>query len=130
MLATFDGQINWSAGLKVALLLATYTPATNTDTLFSGISTFEAASTGTGYTAGGQAVAGATVSASGGTVTAAGTLAGYTASNISARYAVLIDANGRLLAWSDLTGGAGGNISSYNGPFSVTGYSVVVTHTP
>jgi hypothetical protein len=129
VLGTMQGSVNWaSTTLKVALLTPTYAPAVNTDSTWASIST---EATGTGYTAGGCAVTGATVSNTGSTVNAAGTIAGWATATVAARYAVLYDsATGRLLAYSDLTGGAGGTVSSTNGAFSLGSFTVGVTHTP
>jgi len=129
-LGTMLAQVNWSSTtLKVALLTGSYTPAVNTDSLWSGISANE--TTGTAYTAGGCSVSSAGVSASGSSVNAVGTIAGWAAATVAARYAVLYDSStGKLLAYSDLTGGAGGTVSSTNGSFSLGSYTVTVTHTP
>jgi hypothetical protein len=128
-LATMQGACNWGAAtIHCALLTAAYTPATNTDALWSAISVNEVV--GAGYTAGGVAVTAPTVTASGGTVTAAGTIATWSSSTITARWAVLYDAaTGKLLAFSDLSGG-GAVPSSTNGSFGVSAYSITGTHTP
>jgi hypothetical protein len=104
-----------------------YTPAANTDKLYSDVSGQEV--TGTGYTAGGANVAGETDTASGGTVTVNSSGVTWSASggSLAARYAVLLQrlaagsaaAGDRLIAYSDLTGGAGGTVSATNANFTV-----------
>ena len=123
---TLTKTIDWTAGtLKVALFTSSYTLAQTTDALYSGI-TGEAS--GAGYTTGGTTVTSPAVATSSGTTTASGTVASWTTATIAAKYAVLYDsATSKLLAHALLDSG-GATISSTASTFSVSGYSVAVTH--
>jgi hypothetical protein len=101
------GKIDWlSDVIKVALFAATYTPAQDTDELYSGISANEVAN-GNGYTTGGNTAASATVAYTAGTNLAtfdAADPATWTASGagFAFRYAVTYDSTtGLLIGYND-----------------------------
>jgi len=117
------GQENGAAidldtdALTIALLTSAYTPAAATDTLWSGISANQVS--GTGYTAGGETVTGASVALLTGTVTfdiADQTWSQNAGGFSNARYVVIKrTSDGRLVAYHDL-GSDRGNVA---GDFTV-----------
>lgn len=117
----FNKEINLASDtIKVALCTSTYTPDQDAHTYFSNI-TNEVS--GTGYTAGGVALASKTVTYSSGTNTltfdAADT--SWTSSTLTARYAVIYDSTGTastspLIAYVDF----GADVSSSAGTFQIT----------
>lgn len=133
------GQMNLSADtFVVALIGSGYTPAPNTDALWSAVSANELATAG-GYTAGGVVLASETDTLTGGAVTFTATSpswASFTAGPF--RYAVICRRAGGslvsgdlLLCYSDLTGS--GTITGAGGTFTITisGSGIFqVTHTP
>lgn len=109
---------------RMVLLTASYTPA-NTHSAWSDLSAAEAS--GTGYTAGGEAVT-VTVTESGGTINVDSGDVSWASSTITAKYAAIVrdaDGNGSLaagdipLCYVDLDTG-GGSLSTTSGTFSVT----------
>jgi hypothetical protein len=133
------GQMNLSSDTFVCTLINnSYTPAPNTDKLWSDVSANEL-STGGGYTAGGQALASETDTLATATVTFTATSPSWTSfSAASFRYAVITRRAGGslvsgdlLLCYSDLTGS--GTISGSGGSFTITvsGSGIfTITHTP
>ena len=120
--SAFNGEINWlSNALKVMLCTSAYTPDQDTHQNKSSV-TNEAS--GTGYTAGGAALATPTVNYTAGTNTlvldAADTA--WTGSTITARYAVIYnstpgtDATRPLIAYVDF----GADVSTTAGTFTIT----------
>lgn len=117
----FSGNINWTAGnVKVALLTDTYTPSQSTHGFWSDVAASEIS--GTGYTAGGQAILNPTVSFSTGqnSVILDGDDISWPESTITARYVVLYEDTG-VASTSVLCGFAdlGENKSSSNGDFNL-----------
>lgn len=122
LIKALNKEINWGTDtIKVALVANTYTPNQDTHAYFSDI-TGEV--TGTGYTAGGQALTSKTITYTGATniiaLNAADTT--WAASTITARYAVIYDdspattATKPLLAYVDF----GVDQSSSSGNFTIT----------
>lgn len=113
--------VNLSTDSLKVMLFASYTfsasHATMTDVKGAGTE-----STGTGYTAGGQALSGVTVSTSGTTTTLTCSNPTWASSTITAAYAVFYDAQGGTdatnlpICYWDL----GGSQSSSNGSFTLT----------
>jgi len=104
--------------IKCALLTSSYTPAQTTHEWWSDVSANDVV--GTGYTAGGQALASKTLSASSLVTTMDAADPSWTSSTITARYAVFYKDTGTagtspLIAYADF----GSNISSTNGTFTV-----------
>jgi len=107
----------------VALLGSGYTPSVNSDDTWSDISANEIS--GTGYTAGGAALAGVTVTRSGGTVTFDANDVSWTSSTITAKYAVIAKKAGASLAGTDLLLAyveleTGSTVSTTNGTLAIT----------
>lgn len=133
------GQMNLSSDTFVCTLInGSYTPAANTDKLWSDVSANEL-STGGGYTAGGQALASETDTLATATVTFTATSPSWTSfTAASFRYAVItrraggsLVAGDLLLCYSDLTGS--GTITGSGGSFTITisGSGIfTITHTP
>jgi hypothetical protein len=132
------GSFNLSSDTYVCTLLtSSYTPAPNTDTTWTTISSNEVA-TGGGYTQGGVVLSSVTDTLSSATVTLAAAAASWSSATITAKYAVIVRRAGGslagtdlLLAYVDLNSG-GGSVSSTAGTFSVTFGSGIftVTHSP
>jgi hypothetical protein len=104
--------------IKCALVTSSYTPNQSTHEFWSDVSANDVS--GTGYTAGGQALASKTVSASALVTTMDAADPSWASSTITARYAVFYKDTGTgstspLIAYADF----GGNISSTNGTFTV-----------
>jgi hypothetical protein len=104
LLKALNKEIDWDTDtIKVALVANTYTPNQDTHTYFSDI-TGEV--TGTGYTAGGQALASKTITYTGATniiaLDAADTT--WAASTLTARYAVIYDDSPATAATKPLLG--------------------------
>jgi hypothetical protein len=133
------GQMNLSSDTFVAVLLTnSYTPAANTDKLWSDVSGVELAA-GSGYTAGGVVLASETDTLATATVTFTATSPSW--STFSAgpfRYVAIVRRAGGslvsgdlLLCYSDLTGS--GTITGSGGTFTITisGSGIFqITHTP
>ena len=106
----------------VTLLGAGYTPSVNADDTWSDISANEI--TGTGYTAGGAALASVTVTRSGGTVTFDAADVSWSSSTITAKYAAIVKKAGASLDGTDLLLGyveleTGGTVSTTNGTLAI-----------
>lgn len=102
--------------IKIALLKSTYSPDQANDTVWGDISAAEVS--GTGYTAGGDAMTGPTCTLAAGTVTFdvpdnvwAQNAGGFT----DARYVILVASSGRLISYHDLTTNKG----NVDGSFTV-----------
>lgn len=121
--AAFNKEIDFdSDSIKVALVSSAYTPNQDTHDYWDDVSANEV--TGTGYTAGGQALASKTVTydaANNVTILDAAD-AVWSASTITARYAVIYDDSGATAAQKALLGYVdfGSDQSSTNGNFTVT----------
>lgn len=126
-LALTQAALNLSSGsanIFAVLLTSAYTPAPNTHATYADISGSEA--TGTGYTAGGQALTGVSDTAANGTVTVTATGPAWANSTITAKYVAFVyraaagtaASTDKLVSFADLNAG-GGSISSTNGPFTV-----------
>lgn len=108
---------------QVILLTTSYTPAPNSDALYSDVSANEVVAGG-GYTTGGTGLTGITWTRSGATSTFAAQSAVWTGATFSARYAAIVRRGSttlaptdRLLCFVDLTGG--GNASATASTFQV-----------
>jgi hypothetical protein len=121
LLKALSKEINFSSDtIKVALTTSAYTPNQDTHAYFSDI-TNEV--TGTGYTAGGQALASKTATYTGATniITLDAADVTWASSTITARYAIIYDdspataATKPLLAYVDF----GADQTSTNGNFSI-----------
>jgi hypothetical protein len=104
--------------IKCALVTSSYTPNQTTHEWWSDVSANDVS--GTGYTAGGAALASKTISASSLVTTLDAADPSWSSSTITARYAVFYKDTGTggtspLIAYADF----GGNISSTNGTFTV-----------
>lgn len=133
------GQMNLSSDTFVLVLVGNgYTPAPNTDALWSAISANELATAG-GYTAGGVVLASETDTLTAATVTFNATSPSWTSFSAGPfRYAVIVRRAGAslvagdlLLCYSDLTGS--GTITGTGGSYTVTinpSGIFTVTHTP
>jgi hypothetical protein len=110
-----------SDSIKVALCTSAYTPNQDTDDYFNDI-TNEV--TGTGYTAGGQALSNKSVAYTSGTNTQAfkADPTVWTTSTITARYAVIYDATPGTAATNPLIGYVdfGADVTSTAGSFTIT----------
>jgi hypothetical protein len=103
--ALFGKKVDWSNdSIKVALLTSAYTPNQGTHANFSDVSTYEV--TGTGYTAGGQALASktATLDTTNKVLVLDAADTTWANSTITARYAVVYDASGGTAATNPLIG--------------------------
>ena len=119
----FNGEVDFDTDtIKVALATSSYTPDQDNDQTWSQVSAYEAS--GTGYTAGGAALSGKTITYDGTnnvTVLDADDVT-WANSTITARYAVIYDDKGAsdtekvLLGYVDF----GVNQSSTNGNFTIT----------
>lgn len=134
-----DAAFNFPADtLVMALLTASYTPAVNTDALWSDVSAFEVA-TGGGYTAGGVVLAGVSwtiVAATNVLTCTAPTWAAFTA---TFKYAVIVRRAGGALAGTDKLLGyfdansGGGSVTGGGGTLTVTPNAAgifVASHSP
>ena len=106
----------------VILLTASYTPAPNTDTLYSDISANEVAA-GSGYATGGVTLTGVTNTLSGGTVTFNSANPSWASFSATFRYAAIIQRAGaspagtdKLLCYTD----SGTSITGGGGTFTIT----------
>lgn len=119
----FNKEIDFDTDtIKVALVSSAYTPNQDTHDYWDGVKPNEV--TGTGYTAGGQALASKTVTydaANNVTVLDAADSV-WASSTITARYAVIYDDSGATDAQKALLGYVdfGSDQSSTNGAFTVT----------
>jgi hypothetical protein len=96
-----SGGIDLDSDTIVCVLLsASYTPGRTTHSLWSDVSTYEI--TGTGYTAGGAALAGKAVTHSSGTGKFDADDVSWTTATITAKYAVLVRRAGGSLVSGDL----------------------------
>ena len=118
--AACNGEWIWGTSVKVALMTG-YTPAQDTEDYWNDISASEVS--GTGYTAGGQALASPTSTYTGATNILALDAAdiSWAASIISATYAVLYYNTGTA-STSALLGfiNFGGTVASNNSTFTIT----------
>jgi hypothetical protein len=119
----FNKEVDWDSDtIKVALVSSAYTPNQDTHDYLDDVIANEV--TGTGYTAGGQALASKTVTydaANNVTVLDAADVT-WAASTITARYAVVYDDAGATNAQKVLLGYVdfGSDQSSTNGNFTIT----------
>ncbi|MGN6607948.1 MAG: hypothetical protein ACTHMS_13175 [Jatrophihabitans sp.] len=119
ILKAFNKEISWASDtIKVMLCTSAYTPDQNAHAYKSSV-TNEV--TGTGYTAGGVALASKTTSAASGVATLSAAAASWSSATITARYAVIYDSTGTdstspLIAWVDF----GADVSSVADTFTVT----------
>src|SRR6478735_3915446 len=120
--AAFNKEIDWDSDtIKVALLTSAYTPNQDTHDYLDDVISNEV--TGTGYTAGGQALASKTVTydASTNTLKLDAADVTWSGSTVTARYAVVYDDSGAtnaskaLIAYYDFTT----DRASSNGDFIV-----------
>jgi hypothetical protein len=123
-LAMLNKEIDWAADtIKVALCTSTYTPAQDTHDYFSDI-TNEVSSSGTNYTAGGNAIGTPTVGYTAGTNVAkfTGNAVTFTNVTLTARYAIIYDstpgsaATNPLIAYVDF----GADVSPVAGDLVIT----------
>lgn len=116
--AVFDNTVDMvSDDIRVALMESTYSPDQGADENFADISADEAS--GTGYTAGGEALTNRTLvySSSDQATTFDADDVTWSNSSISAQYAVIYDATSdRLLAYGD----AGSTQESVDADFTIT----------
>lgn len=122
-----SGGIDLDSDTIVCVLLAnTYTPSRTGHALWSDVSTHELA-TGSGYTAGGVALANKSMTHSGGTGTFDADDVSWPNATITAKYAVLVRRAGGSLASGDLlvayvdleTASGTATVSSLNAAFTV-----------
>ena len=124
-LLALQGSMNLStssANLFGVLATTAYTPNANADSTYANVSANEAS--GTGYTAGGQALGSVSLTLSGATATFTSASATWSNSTITARYFVIVRraaagtaaSTDPLLGYFDMTGG--GSLSSTSGPFT------------
>lgn len=134
-----EKQYNLSTDtVDYVLCTSSYTPAPDSDTSYSNVSSFEL-TTGGGYTSGGTVLTGTTWSQSGSTITFNAGNISYSSSTITAKYVVVIQRAGaslastdKLLCYCDLNSG-GGSVSSSNGTFAINWNAsglFTVTHSP
>jgi hypothetical protein len=121
LLKALNKEINWTSDtIKVMLCTSAYTPNQDTDIYKDVVNPTE--SSGTGYSAGGTALASKTITYTGATNIIAMDAADVTwaSSTITARYAVIYDdtptSNKPLLGYVDF----GADQSSSNGNFTIT----------
>lgn len=118
LLKALNKEINWlSDDIRVMLYTSSYTPNQNTDIYKDVVNPAEAS--GTGYTAGGVALASKTATESSLIITLSAANVSWSASTITATGAIIYDntpaSNKPLLGWVDF----GGAQSSNNGNFSI-----------
>lgn len=123
ILKAFNKEIDFdSDSIKVALVGSGYTPNQDTHDYWDDVVANEV--TGTGYTAGGTALAGktATYDATSNVIVLDANDVVWASSTITARYAVIYDDSGATNAQKALLGYVdfGSNQSSTNGNFTVT----------
>lgn len=119
--AVFNKEVDFdSDGVKVALLSSAYTPNQTAHDYFDDVSAYEVS--GTGYTAGGQALTSVALTTTGTTTTLTCANPAWANSTITAAFAVFYDASGGtdatnlpVVFW-DL----GGSQSSSAGTFTLT----------
>ena len=132
------GSFNLSTDTYVMILVTnTYTPAANTDHLYSDVSANELTTSG-GYTVGGDVLAGVTDTLTTATVTFTCTAPTWAAFTNTFRYAVIIRRAGGslvagdlLLCFCDCTGG--GSITGGGGTLTITPNAsgiFTITHSP
>lgn len=139
VLSMSKGSFNLSTDtLVMALITSGYTPAPNTDALWSAVSANEVA-TGAGYTAGGVVLSSVTDTLSSGTVTftcAAPTWASFSA---TFKYGVIVRRAGGSLVPGDLllsyfdANSGGGSITGGGGTLTITPNAsgiFTLTHSP
>lgn len=124
--------------LVMVLLTGSYTPAPNTDTLWSDVSANELASA-SGYTAGGVALSSVSDTLTTATVKFTAAAVTWAAFSATCRYAALVRRAGGslvsgdlLLAYCDLTNG-GGNLVGGGGTLTITPNAsgiFTITHSP
>lgn len=106
----------------VALVGSGYSPAVNTNSTWADVSANQI--TGTGYTAGGVALTGVTVTRSGGTVTFDANDVSWTSATLTAKYAVIAKRASASLASTDLLLAyveleTGSTVSTTNGTLAI-----------
>lgn len=117
------GNIDLDGSTFVAVLVGSgYTPGTDTHSTWADVSAQEIS--GTGYTAGGVALSGVTVTRSGATVTFDAADISWTSSTLTAKYVVVVKRASTSLASGDLLLGyaeleSGGTVSTTNGTLTV-----------
>jgi hypothetical protein len=121
--AAFNKEIDFDTdSIKVALVSSAYTPNQDSHDYWDDVSANEVS--GTGYTAGGQALASKTVTYDGATNTLIldANDSVWSGSTITARYAVIYDDSGATAGQKALIGyqDFGSDQSSTNGNFTVT----------
>jgi uncharacterized membrane protein len=101
-LALLEGQLSLStAKIQVVLLTAAYVPAAS-NALYSDISANEVSgAAGTGYTTGGQALAGQSVTAAGSGAAFTGNSSVWSGATMAPKFAALVEMAGTTLAPSD-----------------------------
>lgn len=119
----FNKEIDWDTdSIKVALVASTYTPDQDVHDYWDDVVSHEV--TGTGYTAGGEALSSKTSTYDAGTNVTVLDAADVTwaSSTITARYAVIYNDSGATNAQKALLGYVdfGSNQSSSNGNFTIT----------
>lgn len=111
--------------LVIALVTSSYTPAPNTDTLWSSVSANELPTAG-GYTAGGVVLSGVTDTLTGATVTVTCTAPTWAAFSATFKYGVIVRRAGGSLAAGDLllcyfdANSGGGSITGGGGTLTIT----------
>lgn len=138
-LSMSKGSFNLASDtLVMALITASYTPAPNTDALWSAVSANEVA-TGAGYTAGGVVLAGVTDTLTTATVTFTCTAPTWSAFSATFKYGVIVRRAGGSLVAGDLllsffdANSGGGSITGGGGTLTVTPNAsgiFTLTHTP
>ncbi len=122
-----SGGIDLDSDTIVAVLLsASYTPGRTTHSTWADLSAYELA-TGSGYTAGGSALANKTMTHSGGTGTWDADDVSWTTATLTAKYVALVRRAGGSLVSGDLligymdlnTAGGSSTVSSTNSTFAV-----------
>lgn len=122
-----SGGIDLDSDTIVCVLLsASYTPGRTTHSTWADVSAYEVS--GTGYTAGGQALANKTMTHSGGTGTWDADDVVWSSSTIEAKYAVLVKRAGGslvsgdlLIGYCDLNAASGSaTLASAGGAYTIT----------
>lgn len=126
--AAFNKEVDWDTDtIKVMLLSSSYTPNQDTHDYLDDVSTYQV--TGTGYTAGGQALSSKTSTYDGASNTLVLDAADVTwaASTITARYAVIYDDAGGsnatkvLIGYIDLVSDQASNNGNFTIEWDATG---------
>lgn len=120
------GDLDLDSALRAVLVTSSWTPAPQSDTVWSGVSTNEVAN-GNGYTTHGKALTTISITKSGSDVFLDADNLAWTSSTITAKYLVIVkDANAdNALAGTDVIVGyvdletGGGSVSSTAADFSV-----------